>query len=430
MFAWNGRRFEFIADTISAGILGELVAPGQFSQPDSDEWLRIRSDQLEASSTGTLDLRWANPLEEVTFLDQVRLLAVDHPKRVEVYANERMVNDPRNLFPVQLYGVTKIRPIAKATDSYGHDVTPALLKIDRDYFDHFTLLPFKGFAKDWVLKLDLGPLGPGEKPVLLLNSWSYWNSSASIVAASQARKKLWGPVLEVLGVDGKWRMGTDDMGVSPGLPRTILLDLTPYLKPGEQVIRIRSNRTLYYDQILIANRAESRSMTCSPVEPSLLKTSELPLLSGQLRWLGYPERQLPDGKLPETFDYSHIEEHSEWGTHEGMLTRFGNVAPLLKKVDDQMVVMEHGEEVALSFDSRPLPVLPAGWTRTFFLYSNGFEKGYELHSARSQSVEPLPFQDMGAYPHDRTHSLTDTEYWDYFWNGIPARVSFGTPEQV
>ena len=479
VFAWDGRRFGFIADTISAGILGELVAPGRFSQPDPDEWLRVTSEQLKPSSIGNYDFRWANPLEEVTYLDSVRLLAVDHPANIGVYANERMVNEAKSRFPIQLVAVTRPRPIARATDQHGHDVTRVLEKVDRHYFDHFTPLPFKGFAEEWSLMLDLGSI-QFEKSVLLLNSWSYWNSSASIVAASQANRHLWGPILEIQSVDGKWRTGIEDMGVSPGLPRTILIDLSPVLGQGEHVVRIRSNRTLYYDQILVADRVESHEISNSgwpdplskfplgkggrklglpggcpliertgqietettPSPPSkgesdafssqvmnlngswdsLMRCSESSLVAADLHWLGYPTRVLPDGRMPEVFDYTHIDPNSEWGTHEGMLTRYGDVRPLLNRADDQFVVMEHGEEVALSFDGHQLPPLPSGWRRTFFLYSNGFEKGYEIYSAKSQTVDPLPFQGVDNYPNDRVRELTDAAYWEYLleWNTRPS----------
>jgi hypothetical protein len=157
-----------------------------------------------------------------------------------------------------------------------------------------------------------------------------------------------------------------------------------------------------------------------------MRSLELHLTSGELHWLGYPKRELPDGKLPEVFDYTQIEPYSEWGTHEGMLTRYGDVRSLLEKTDDQFVVMEHGEEVAVSFDAKPLPWLPQGWKRTFFFYSNGFEKGYELHSACSQTVDPLPFQEMGSYPNNRIRDLSDVAYWEYLleWNTRPSFIRY------
>ena len=39
---------------------------------------------------GRLRLRLQEPMEEVVYLDQVRLIAVDHPAGTEVYPNEMM----------------------------------------------------------------------------------------------------------------------------------------------------------------------------------------------------------------------------------------------------------------------------------------------------------------------------------------------------
>lgn len=193
-------------------------------------------------------------------------------------------------------------------------------------------------------------------PVFLLHSWSYWNSSASIIAAAQAQQTLGGPTLDVLGTDGKWRVGIEDMGVSAGLPRTILVDLSNVLKRGERVVRMRSNRTLYYDQASVADAVGH--LDFGSVFLSNVRVTELPLLRGNLRWLGYPKRVLPDGKLPKVPDYQQIEPQSEWGAHAGMLTRTGDVTPLLTKSDDKFVVMNHGEEIALSFEPVKPPHCP------------------------------------------------------------------------
>lgn len=422
LFTWNGSQFEFITDTISAGILGELVAPSEYWQPDPDEWLRIAGGQLTPSREQRLELRFVNPLEEVTYLDRVRMLAIDHPPDVEIYPNERMVNGPKNREPAQAYALTGFRPLARATDDRGRDVTAELARIDRRYFGDFAPLPFKGFARDWSLTLDLGAREPAEATALLLHSWSYWNSSASIIAASQANQKLWGPILEVMGKDGRWRVALDDLGVSAGLPRTVVVDLSQVLKPGERMARIRSNRTLYYDQIVTARKVEQLKIDQEPGAGGKMRASEAPLLSAELRWLGYPQRLTPDGKLPETYDYGRIDQQADWGTHAGMLTRYGDALPLLARGDDQFVVMGHGEEVALSFDASRLPGLPAGWKRDYLFYSLGYEKSYELHSAESQSVAPLPFRAMKSYPYDKLSYPNDEDHLRYLfeWNTRPG----------
>lgn len=421
LFAWNGTQFEFVTDTLSAGILGELVALNRYSRPDPDEWLRITDQQLKINSDNTLDLRFTNSLEEVTYLDQVKLLAVDHPAVVEVYADERMTNEPVKGSATKFYAVKNPRPVARAVDHHGHDVTQSLARVDRRYFDHFRMLPFKGFAEDWSLTLDLGQVRPDFAPVLMLQGWSYWNSSASIVAASQARQELWGPVLEVLGTDGRWRTAFADMGVIAGLPRTMILDLSRVLM-GSSTVRLRSNRTLYYDRIWLADGREVLQTNPRTSETSAPQVHAASLRSAHLHWLGYPRRVLPDGKLPEVFKYADVLQRSDWGTHAGMLTRYGDVLPLLRLQDDQFVVMEHGEEIALSFDAGELPDAPPRWKRTFFFYSNGFTKGYELHSGASETVAPLPFQSMNFYPPFRETYPEDERHIRYLleWNTRPS----------
>lgn len=416
LFAWNGTRFTFITDTIGAGVLGELVAPGKYWKPDPDEWLRVTTDELNLSGNGTADFRFVNPLEEVTYLNRVRLIAVDHPATTEVYPSERMVNESENRQPVRAFALANFQPLHEAMDQDGTDVTSALAKIDRRYGGKLVPTPFKGFARNWALTLDLGYLEAPSRTVLLLHSWSYWNSSASIIAADQSDKKLWGPVLDVLGKDYRWHERIKDLGVSAGLPRTIVIDLSSVLKPGEHVVRIRSNRTLYYDQASTAQKSEQVELVEEPIHASVMRAVELPLTIAQLRWLGYPKRLLPDGRLPEVYDYQQIATQADWSTHVGLLTRYGNVLPLLQQTDQQFVVMGNGEEVSLSFDGSHLPELPAGWKRTFLFYSSGYEKTYDLRSPNAQTIDPLPSELFARDP------LTDQSSTVLEWNTRPSFI--------
>ncbi len=43
---------------------------------------------------GKLSLRFIEPMEEVNYIDQLRLVAVDHPENVEVNPDERFLDDP------------------------------------------------------------------------------------------------------------------------------------------------------------------------------------------------------------------------------------------------------------------------------------------------------------------------------------------------
>ncbi len=176
----------------------------------------------------------------------------------------------------------------------------------------------------------------------------------------------------------------------------MLVDLRPHLRPGEHVIRIRANRTLYYDRLWVAEVVD-----VAPIEgptSSRLTAASMPMTGATFRWLGYPRRSLPGGTLPDIFDYHDPLPQADWGTHAGLLTRYGDVRALLAAPDNHLVVMGHGEEIALEFDGHQQAPPPDGWQRTYFFYANGFEKGYEITSAHADTVGPLPFQGMPAFP--------------------------------
>jgi len=93
LFSWNGREYEFIADMIGPGVVGHWIAPGERDVPDPDEYLKVPAQSVKPRN-GMLSFRFMEPMEETVYLDQVRLLAIDHPADYEVFPNERFVSGP------------------------------------------------------------------------------------------------------------------------------------------------------------------------------------------------------------------------------------------------------------------------------------------------------------------------------------------------
>src|SRR5438094_8804989 len=78
---------------IGPGVVGHWIAPGERDVPDPDEYLKVPAGSVKPRN-GMLSFRFLEPMEETVYLDQVRLLAIDHPAAYEVFPNERFVSAP------------------------------------------------------------------------------------------------------------------------------------------------------------------------------------------------------------------------------------------------------------------------------------------------------------------------------------------------
>ncbi|MGC2540825.1 MAG: hypothetical protein WA372_06460, partial [Candidatus Sulfotelmatobacter sp.] len=395
LFAWNGERYELVGDMLGAGVVGHWVGPGQRDIPRPVEYIKIKRDAIREKN-GRLSFRFMEPLEEAVYLDQARLLAVDHPADLEVYPNEYFASNP----PYPPFKVVVSRdasPPVGVWDEHGHDVLPDLLA--HRYFGDFPLTQFQGFAKPHRLVLDLGqPYRRGPLWLLLHGEVEYFSAN-STYAASQAGVKAISPYVEALvgnekGANGKWVRVIDDMGFPAGGPRTMTADLTGKLPSGTQKIRITTNLQIYWDSIQV-----SRTPQDSPNKPQSARLTPVPLVRADLGFHGFPLKieGTPPGNVQ--YIYEKVSATGPYTRPAGSYTRYGDVLPLLKTLDDQLVVFGSGDEVRLDFDPAQLPALPAGWVRDYFFAANGYEKDMDFYAAEGNFVAPLPFLRMGDYPY-------------------------------
>jgi tetratricopeptide (TPR) repeat protein len=408
LFAWNGTKYEFISDVIGAAVVGHWVSPTAKNNADPDEWIKVDGSQLRPRG-GYLSLRFGEPMEEVNYLDQVRLVAVDHPAATEVYPNERFLNkvpfaDGRAVLSANAH------PVAGAWDDKGRDVSALLLTRDHQYVRDFTNLPFAGFANQHTLTLDVGEWIPANPLRLLLHGFIEYFSASSMYAAWQANLTPMPPYVEAQLPDGSWKRVIDEMGFPAGLPRTIVVDLTGKLPPGTRRIRLTTNLQIYWDQALIDN---------GPDAPQHVRQTELPLASAQLAFRGYPEQI--DGKTPGdlTYNYQHISQTGPFTRSRGSYTRYGDVSPLLKSVDESFVVFGSGEDIDVEFSTASLPPLAPGWKRDYFFYANGFVKDMDFYEASPFTVADMPFHGMSTYPYPASEHYPQDEQrvqYEMEWN--------------
>jgi hypothetical protein len=392
LFVWDGHRYALVADMLGAGVVGHWVGPGQRNIPRPTEYVKIDRQAIREKN-GKLSFRFMEPLEEAVYLDQVQLLAVDHPASFGVYPNEYFAsNPPYPAFKVVASNMKDARPPAGAWDEHGHDVLPDLLA--HRYFGDFEVLSFAGFTKMHSLELDLGATYRGGPLWLLMHGEIEYFTATGMYAADQAGLQPVAPYVEALGADGKWTRVIDDMGFPAGGARTMTADLTGKLPQGTQRIRIWTNLQIYWDSILIDRTSQDQSVRLTPV----------PLARADLGFHGFPlkiENQ-PPGNVAYT--YEKASATGPYTRPAGSYTRYGNVLPLVTAFDDRLAVFGSGDEVALEFDPVKLPALPHGWTRDYFFAAHGYEKDMDFYAYNPIAVDPLPFRGMGTYPYAKGKS--------------------------
>jgi len=388
LFAWDGKHYTLVTDTIGAGVVGHWFTPARRNIPDPDEWIKVNGDQL-VPVNGRLSLRFTEPMEEVNYTDQLRLEAIDHPEGTEVYPDEKFLDEPPFASGRVIVSGDARLPVA-ALDADGRDVLETLSKRDHKFVSGFTKLPYDGFANTHALTLDLGQVDRGKPLRLLLNGYVEYFSATSLYSAWQAGVSPISPYVEAQLVDGSWTKIDKDMGFPAGLLRTIVVDLTGKLPAGAQRIRIVTNLQIYWDQVLVDNGA---------VGVEAVRATEIPLAQARLRFHGYP-RQV-DGVSPGdlSYNYDDVSLTGPFQRQRGNYTHLGDVTPLLKGVDNQFAIFGSGEELAAEFDATKLPALPPHWKRDYFFYANGYVKDMDYYDALPFTVSQLPFHGMSTYPY-------------------------------
>ena len=408
LFVWDGRHYELVGDMIGAGVVGHWVGPNERNVPRPAEYIKVDRNTIHRKD-GKLSFRLMEPMEEAVYLDEVKLLTVDHPSSFDVFPNEYFASNPP--FPAfRVIQSTNAQLPAAVHDEHGHDLMPKLRA--HEYFGDFELLPFHGFTKTHSLELDLGAPYQGGPLVLLMHGETEYYTATSVYAAHQASIESIAPYVEALSSEGQWTRVLDDIGFPAGGPRTMTPDLTGKLPIGTRKIRITTNLQVYWDSILIDR---------SPQNGQVRLTSTYPI-NAKLSFYGHPRQIEGEPRGNVKYVYEEVSPTGPFARQSGDYTRYGDVLPLLTSFDDKLVVFGTGDEIALEFDPAKLPALRTGWARDYFFLVNGYEKDMDFYAADGFTVEPLPFKAMPGYPYHGAYPL-DREHMDYLLEYNTRHVS-------
>lgn len=390
LMAWDGEKFAFVTDFLGAGALGERGPDGTTRPPRPEESVKIEPGQLRPQD-GQYVIKISEPMDEVLYLDRVRLDLIDHPAGTSVFPDERFVTaGPPPTQELLAFG-TRFFP-KSATDHRGRDVLKVVSHRDRRAVDGFAPRSWLGYAEAHSLTLDFGPLpATGGRWFLVLAGWTEYPYPESIYAATRAGINLDSPVLERLGADGTWQF-VCDLGFPAGLPRVMTRELPKFRPDGPCVLRVRTNMQVYWDQIHLAPAETfATSATSHSLEPS----------GARLAVRGFAREVLPAGRPPVAYDDGQT-EHVAVTNWKGKLTRLGDVTELISVADDRFVLCGPGHEITVRFAAANLAPVARGMERSFVLRTWGYCKDTAPTTATGGEVDPLPSRRMSSYPPSET----------------------------
>ncbi|MFO0926946.1 MAG: CRTAC1 family protein [Gemmataceae bacterium] len=198
LFCHDGSRWRFVTDFLGAGTMGELQPDGSTRSPRPEEAVKIEPGVLGLTD-GRYRIEVAEPMDEVTYLDRLRLDVIDHPATTQVYPDERFATGGKPATGRLIAFDRTVEPL-RATDHRGTDVTDRLRRWDRATVDGFAKRAWLGFAEEHHVELDFADRLSGLKsdgPVYLcLAGWTDYAFPESIFAAGQAGVAMLPPVLE------------------------------------------------------------------------------------------------------------------------------------------------------------------------------------------------------------------------------------------
>ncbi|MEE4639961.1 MAG: FG-GAP-like repeat-containing protein [Wenzhouxiangella sp.] len=380
LFAWNGERHEFVSDLLGVAGIGFFQAPGRYSTPRPWEYFLFPEDSI-APRDGRYEIKIAEPMEEIAYIDSTRLHVVDLPPGWEVSLDERMFTGggPEPTGEMVFYRSDSVLQPVRAIDDRGQDVTASVLEND------FQAAPpgapdlrFLGrLAADHVLTLEFGQVinPPGKRARLVASGWVEYPYSQTVFAAWQADAAYRPPSLEAFA-DGRWQPVFEHFGYPAGMPREMSLPLDA-LPPETTALRIRGNWEVYWDRIAVVH-TES---------PEASEVHALTVAAARLARTGFARRDTLAQRLPY-YDYSDRSPFWDTKYQTGFYTDFGPVELLVGDTDDAFAVFGPGEEVHFEFAAPAAP--PEGWTRRVVLEVRGYAKDMDLYTNTGETVEPLP----------------------------------------
>ena len=390
LYVYDGEQYQFVTDLLWRAPLGLVTSMGFVAPDETKDFVKISGAHIQPKA-GKYSIQITEELWETAYFDEVKLIAVDHPAGTDIFVNEQYTPPPFAEFKV--YGVKEKLHPKSAVNHRGEDVSDALKTFDYHYAVEHAPGPYQGVVDPHAIILDLGEV-PKDVPVtLFLSGWIFpTDTSINVALFQNPGINPSFPSVAVKDETGQWQTVMDMIGLPAGKNKTITVDLTGKFLSDDRRVRIETDMQIYWDAAFFTVGAQDVPIELTTLNPD----------SADLHYRGFSEMYRPNPHAPHLFDYQKVTTDAQWRDLAGYYTRYGDVNPLLQAVDDMYVILNAGDEITVEFDAARLPELKPGWVRDFILYSDGWDKDGDINTLTSQTVEPLPFHGMSAYPYPKT----------------------------
>ena len=387
LYVWDGERFRFVTDFLGASPLGLPAAEGKLIIADTDEFVRL-GDEGDVRLLGNeYVLQITEELREVLYLDQAMLCVVDHPEGVEAIPTNRLMPGPP--FPkAGLMAVHAPYPLRRAVRSDGLNVKESLLRVDGKMASPAKLRApqLRGLAEPHHFDLDFGPIDVNRPLVLVLDGWlRFGGGMANMSAARYPGLPFPFPVLFAELMDGTWETMDLPVGAPAGKTKSMVVDLEGRLPAGTRRLRLSAAFEIHWDRIALMEKYKRKDVVQHFLKPS----------QTNLHWRGFSEYQDLPWNIPLSPDYNRVNATAPWLLMpSGWCTRYGEVNELLSAKDNQLVILNGGDELTLRFDGLAIPPKSDKRRRSFYLFVSGWDKDADPHVVKGQTVEPIPWHGM------------------------------------
>ncbi|BDV43886.1 cytochrome c [Geotalea uraniireducens] len=371
IFVWDGSGYRYQTD-IAGTFIGIPTHRALIKGIPHYQAGHVVLDRLRADKRGHYRLKIREPLPEITYADELKLLVVDYPAGYAIVSSGAENTYPYGYAePFRIYTVKEPLLPLSARDRDGRDVLAAVTAVDSAVIGNGADdLPFFTF--------DFGTLRNPAAAKLVITGWSVYGPKY------RGTRDDVQPYVEVPDAAGRW-VKVASFGEPSGDQKTMVVDLGNRFRSADQRVRVHFGRRIGARWVI--DRIELDESAPVPVT-----VREVPAVSAELRhggMLSYLSASLTrrivasDDRLPDV--------PSCYGY--GRFTRYGDVGELVGAADDRFVVMRHGDELDLDFAAPAPPA--AGMARTAILRADLYYKGLTV----SRTAEPLPYHGMPAYPY-------------------------------